>query len=53
MKLEDEQEIMNLKALIEDREEEAFIKFKSILKYKDLYQNKELLTENKGIATHG
>lgn len=37
MKIEQEQEILNLKALIEDRQKEIFKRYQRLLKYSELY----------------
>lgn len=53
MNLKDEQELINLKALIDEREEELFNKFKSNLKYINLYNQRERTSQYKEIITHG
>lgn len=52
MKIEQEQEILNLKALIEDREKEAFKKYQKILKYSNLYNKSVEPSENRELV-HG
>ena len=52
MKIEQEQEILNLKALIEDREKEAFKKYQKILKYSNLYNKSAEPSENRELV-HG
>jgi hypothetical protein len=52
MKIEQEQEILNLKALIEDRQKEVFKKYQRILKYSELY-NKNVEPSENGELIHG
>ena len=52
MKLEQEQEILNLKALIEDREKEAFKKYQKILQYSKLYNKSAEPSESRELV-HG
>ena len=52
MKIEQEQEILNLKALIEDREKEAFKKYQKILKYSNLYSKSTKSPESRELI-HG
>lgn len=52
MKIEQEQEILNLKALIEDREKETFRRYQKILKYSKLC-NKNIVHAESGELVHG
>ena len=53
MKIEVEQEIINLKSLIEDREEEAFERTKAKLARKSHYILKSVQVNNCGVYVNG
>lgn len=53
MKIEVEQEILNLKSLIKDREASTFLKYKAKLKYKALYNSKKNSSVSTEVLLHG
>lgn len=53
MKIEVEQEILNLKALIKDREANTFLKYKAKLKYRALYNSRESSSVSTEVPLHG
>lgn len=52
MKIEAEQEILNLRALIKDREVTLFQRYKARLKYKALYNSKSTSLTSTGVPLH-